>query len=83
MFKTGKDAADIISEHGLQQISEDKVIEEAVLEAINSNRQAVADYRAGKTSALKFLVGQLMRATRGRANPTLANELLKKKLEEG
>jgi len=43
----------------------------------------VADYKAGKTQSLKFLVGQVMKATRGRANPKLVNELLEKKLEEG
>jgi aspartyl-tRNA(Asn)/glutamyl-tRNA(Gln) amidotransferase subunit B len=43
----------------------------------------VADYKAGKPQALKFLVGQVMKATRGRANPKLVNELLNKKLKEG
>ncbi|MFB0559196.1 MAG: hypothetical protein ACETVS_01505, partial [Dehalococcoidales bacterium] len=47
------------------------------------NEQAVADYRAGKEQALKFLVGQVMKATRGRANPKLVNEVLKEKLKEG
>ncbi len=49
---------------------------------IEANPQAVADFRAGKEQALKFLVGQVMRTTRGRANPKLVSELLKKKLEE-
>jgi len=50
---------------------------------INSNAQAVADFKAGKESAFKFLVGQVMRATKGRANPKLVNEQLKRRLEEG
>ena len=50
---------------------------------INSNAQPVAEYRAGKEMALKFLVGQVMKATKGRANPQVVNEVLKKKLAEG
>ncbi|MFC1979987.1 Asp-tRNA(Asn)/Glu-tRNA(Gln) amidotransferase subunit GatB [Chloroflexota bacterium] len=83
MFKTGKDADDIIARQGLSQISDTGAIEEEVLAVIESNEKALADYRAGKEQALKFLVGQVMKATRGRANPQLVNEILKKKLEEG
>jgi aspartyl-tRNA(Asn)/glutamyl-tRNA(Gln) amidotransferase subunit B len=83
MFNTGKSADDIIAQQGLTQISDTKQLEEAVAGVINSNAQAVADYKKGKKESLKFLVGQVMRATKGRANPTLVNELLAKKLEEG
>jgi len=82
MFKTGKSATDIIAEQGLSQITDTQEIQEAVNRAINSNAQAVADYKAGKMQALKFLIGQVMKNTRGRANPKLAQELLTKKLEE-
>ena len=82
MFKTGKPALDIISQQGLSQISDAKEIEDTVLEVINSNDRPVADYKAGKEQALKFLVGQVMKATRGRANPKLVNELMKDKLDE-
>ncbi len=82
MFETGKDADNIIKERGLGQISDDKAIEAEVIAIIKSNQQAVADYKAGKEQALKFLVGQVMRATKGRANPQMVNELLKRKLEE-
>jgi len=82
VFNTGKDPADIIDEQGLSQISDTQEIEEAVSQAISTNTQALADYKAGKEPALKFLVGQVMKATKGRANPKLVNELLKKKLEE-
>ena len=82
MYKTGRDAADIVKEQGLSQISDTRAIEEAVIEVINSNAKPVADFRAGKTQALKFLVGQVMKATRGRANPQVVNELLKQKLKE-
>jgi len=67
----------------LSQISDTGELEAAILDVINSNAQAVSDYKAGKETALKFLVGQVMRATKGRANPVMAGELLKKKLEEG
>jgi aspartyl-tRNA(Asn)/glutamyl-tRNA(Gln) amidotransferase subunit B len=80
MFNTGKSADDIVREKGLSQISDTGAIEQAVVEVINSNTQAVSDYRAGKETAIKFLVGQVMKATRGRANPQMVNELLKKKL---
>ncbi len=83
MFKTGKDAEGIIGEKGLGQISDRRQLEETVGEVINSNAQPVADFRAGKEPALKFLVGQVMRATKGRANPVLVSEILKKKLGEG
>jgi len=82
MFNDGRDAADIITQRGLSQISETQEVEEVVNQVIATNAQAVGDYRAGKTQSLTFLVGQVMRATRGRANPKLVNELLKKKLEE-
>ncbi len=82
MFNSGKQATDIISQEGLSQISDAKEIENTVIEVINLNTKAVADFKAGKETALKFLVGQVMRATRGRANPKLVNELLKEKLRE-
>ncbi len=81
MFEARKEAADIIAEQGLSQISDTHEIEETISQVIASNPQAMADFRAGKEQAIKFLVGQVMKATRGRANPKLANELLKKKLE--
>jgi len=83
MFKTGKDAASIIARRGLSQISDTQQLEKAVSQVIEANAQAVVDFRAGKTPALQYLVGQVMRVTKGRANPEVVNELLKQKLEEG
>jgi len=83
MFKTGRTALDIITRQGLSQISDAQQLEDTVIEVITANNQAVADFKAGKVSALKFLVGQVMRATKGRANPMLVDEVLKKKLTEG
>ncbi len=82
MFRTGRTADAIIKERGLSQISDTGELEKVVMEVINSNTQAVADYRAGKETAARFLVGQVMKATRGRANPQLVNEVLKQKLAE-
>ena len=82
MFYTGKEATDIITQRGLSQISDTAEVKEVVSQVIQANTQAVADYQAGKEQALKFLVGQVMKATRGRANPKLASELLMKELEE-
>jgi aspartyl-tRNA(Asn)/glutamyl-tRNA(Gln) amidotransferase subunit B len=80
MYKTGKNAAEIIKERGVSQISDTGELEKVVADVINSNAQAVADYRAGRDTAVKFLVGQVMKATKGRANPQLVNEVLKRKL---
>jgi len=82
MFKTRKDADEIIAQQGLSQISDTRQLEETVSQVITANIQAVADYRAGKEQALKFLVGQVMKTTRGRAEPKRVNELLKEKLAE-
>ena len=58
-------------------------IDKAVIQAIENNPKAVADYKAGKQQSLKFLMGQVMRVTGGRANPGLVIEMLEKKLKEG
>jgi aspartyl-tRNA(Asn)/glutamyl-tRNA(Gln) amidotransferase subunit B len=83
MFNTGKSAEEIIKERGLSQISDTGELEAAIADVINSNTQAVSDYKSGREAALKFLVGQVMRATKGRANPGIAGDLLKKKLDTG
>ncbi len=83
MFQTGKEADGITKEKGLGQISDGQQLEATISEVINSNARPVADFKSGKEQALRFLVGQVMRATRGRANPGLVTEMLKKKLMEG
>ena len=80
MIDTGKPAAAIVKEKGLEQISDDKVIENAADNVLRENPKAVEDYRSGKATALTFLVGQLMRHTKGKANPAIANKILIKKL---
>ncbi len=81
MFASGRKADDIIKQQGLGQITDNREIEAAIEQIIAANPQPVADYKAGKVQAVKFLVGQVMKATRGRANATLAQELLVKKIE--
>jgi aspartyl-tRNA(Asn)/glutamyl-tRNA(Gln) amidotransferase subunit B len=71
----------IAEERGLVQISDLDSIRAAVEEAVSSNEKAVSEYLGGKETAIRFLVGQVMKITRGKANPQLANELLKEKLE--
>ena len=76
MFATGRAAGEIVANRGFTQISDTDEIEAVAARVIAANPQAVADYRSGKQAALGFLVGQLMKETRGRANPALANRLL-------
>ncbi len=82
MYRSGTSAKDIIAARGLSQISDTAELEKIVVEVINLNVQPAADYRAGKEQALKFLVGQVMKATRGQANPQVVNDVLKRKLDE-
>jgi aspartyl-tRNA(Asn)/glutamyl-tRNA(Gln) amidotransferase subunit B len=80
MYKTGGKADDIIVKSGATQISDTSAIEAEIDKVIAGNPQAVVDFKSGKTAAEKFLVGQVMRATKGRANPQVVNALLAKKL---
>ena len=81
MYATGGAPADIVRERGLAQISDTGAIESAVAEAIASNPRAVADYLSGKESAARFLMGQVMRITKGKAHPELALRLVRDGLE--
>jgi aspartyl-tRNA(Asn)/glutamyl-tRNA(Gln) amidotransferase subunit B len=83
MFASGRRAADIVEAEGLTQIDDESQLVNRVSEVLRANQDAVAQYRAGKTTALGFLVGQVMKATSGKANPKRVNELLKRGLEAG
>ncbi|HEY8173312.1 MAG TPA: Asp-tRNA(Asn)/Glu-tRNA(Gln) amidotransferase subunit GatB [Dehalococcoidia bacterium] len=83
MFASGKPPAAVIQELGLEQISGSDEIGAAVDTVIANNPKPVSDYKSGKQEALKFLVGQAMRETRGRANPASLTEILKAKLDGG
>jgi aspartyl-tRNA(Asn)/glutamyl-tRNA(Gln) amidotransferase subunit B len=82
MLETGKDPEDIVAERGITQISDQEELRRLVTEVLEENPASVDDYRKGKEKALGFLVGQVMRKTKGRANPQLVNELLRRGLEE-
>jgi aspartyl-tRNA(Asn)/glutamyl-tRNA(Gln) amidotransferase subunit B len=80
MLESGKGAAAIVAEKGLRQVTDTGAIERAVDEVLAKEAGKVAEYRAGKDKLFGFFVGQVMKATQGKANPGLVNELLKKKL---
>jgi len=80
MYRTGKDAPAIVKEKGLVQITDTSAIEQAVDEIIGRSPKEVERYRAGDEKLLGFFVGQVMKAMKGKANPQILNELLKKKL---
>jgi len=81
MWVTGRAAKDIVEADGLAQISDESAIAAAVDRVIASHPDTVAQYRAGQTKVLGFLVGQVMKATGGKASPKLANELVRRALE--
>ena len=80
MFDTGKSPAAIVQEKGLAQVSDTGAIEKFCDEAIAANPGPVADFKSGKAAALNFLKGQVMKLSKGKANPTLAGEILERKL---
>ncbi|MBV9611293.1 MAG: Asp-tRNA(Asn)/Glu-tRNA(Gln) amidotransferase GatCAB subunit B, partial [Acidobacteriaceae bacterium] len=80
MFETGERPTVIIDREGLRQISDTGALEKIVDDVIGANGKPVEQYRSGKTTVLGFLVGQVMKASRGQANPAAVNEVLKQKL---
>lgn len=82
MLKTGKSAAVLVKEMGGGQISDASQLETIIADAIAANPKQAADYRAGKQALLAFFVGQVMKVTKGKANPQLVNDILKAKLAE-
>ncbi len=80
MYKTGKDAESIVKEKGLVQISDEGAIEKAVDEVIAKNPKEVERFKAGDEKLLGFFVGQIMKFTKGKANPRIVNEMVKKRL---
>ncbi len=81
MFETGENAAAIMDREGLRQISDSGALEKIVEETLAVNPKQVEQYKSGKTGVIGFLVGQVMKASRGQANPAAVNEILRKKLE--
>jgi len=81
MFNLGKDARTVVDEKGLVQVTDSSAIDGFVSQAIEMNPAQVEQYRGGKTMVLQFLVGQVMKLSKGKANPQLVVELLKSKLD--
>jgi aspartyl-tRNA(Asn)/glutamyl-tRNA(Gln) amidotransferase subunit B len=81
MWQSGRDADAVIAEEGLKQVTDTGAIEAIIDEVIAANPGQVEEYRGGKEKVFGFFVGQVMKASRGKANPAAVNELLKKKLQ--
>ncbi len=82
-FASGKPVASIVEARGFRQISDAGALDEAIEAVLVANPAAVADYRAGKGAAAGFLVGQVMKATRGQANATMVQAALRERLDRG
>lgn len=80
MWQTSQDPDAIIEKHGLKQVTDTGVIEKIVDEVIANNQKQLADYRSGKEQLFGYFVGQVMKASQGKANPEQVNKLLKEKL---
>jgi aspartyl-tRNA(Asn)/glutamyl-tRNA(Gln) amidotransferase subunit B len=80
MFETGRSAADIVAERGLRQVSDSGAIEAIVEQVLVANPDKVEEYRAGKDKLFGFFVGQVMKASQGKANPQVVNEVLRARL---
>ncbi|MGH7939921.1 MAG: Asp-tRNA(Asn)/Glu-tRNA(Gln) amidotransferase subunit GatB [Limisphaerales bacterium] len=80
MFETGKSPAIIVQERGLAQVSDTGTVEKLCDDAIAANPDSAADYKNGKVAALNFLKGQVMKLSKGKANPNLVGEILERKL---
>jgi aspartyl-tRNA(Asn)/glutamyl-tRNA(Gln) amidotransferase subunit B len=81
MFETGKAAAEIVEEKGLQQVTDSGAIEGVVDQIIADNGGQVENYRAGNEKVIGWFVGQVMKATEGKANPQMVNQVLREKLK--
>jgi aspartyl-tRNA(Asn)/glutamyl-tRNA(Gln) amidotransferase subunit B len=82
MVKADKEPKDLVKELGLEQVSDSNELQKMVDETLVENPQSIADFKAGKDRAVGFLVGQIMKKSRGKANPAMINEMLLKKLRE-
>jgi aspartyl-tRNA(Asn)/glutamyl-tRNA(Gln) amidotransferase subunit B len=80
MARTGKSPETIVQEKGLVQVSDSAEIEHIVRKVMDANPKEVQDYRSGKEKVFGFFVGQVMRETKGKANPQRVNEILKAQL---
>ena len=81
MFRTGEDPSNIIEQKGLWQMSDTSDLEDIARHIIQENPKAIEDYKKGKAASLQFLVGQIMKETRGKANPKIVQEIIKRLLD--
>jgi len=81
MIESGRAAATIVKEEGLSQVADEGELLKVALEVVAANLKVVEDWKAGKAAAAQYLVGQMMKATRGRANPQLAGKLIAEALQ--
>jgi len=82
MYQTGKPAEEIVKRKGMAQISDSSAIEKMIDDVIIANPQQLEGYRNGKEKLFGYFVGQVMKASKGQANPALVNQLLKDKLTQ-
>jgi aspartyl-tRNA(Asn)/glutamyl-tRNA(Gln) amidotransferase subunit B len=80
MYRSGREAEDIVSEKGVGQISDEGTLISIIDDLLKANQESVEQYRAGKDKLFGFFVGQVMKATKGQANPQLVSRLLKERL---
>jgi aspartyl-tRNA(Asn)/glutamyl-tRNA(Gln) amidotransferase subunit B len=83
MFESGRSAEDIIASEGLAQISDTSSLEPSVQRIVAAHPEVVAEIRAGKDRKFQFLVGQVMKETKGKADPKVVTDLLRRTLEQG
>ena len=82
LFKNGGSPEEIVKEKGLAQVSDESFIQEAITKVLNDNPSEVEKYLAGKETLLQWFIGQVARATKGKADPAVARDLLLKLLEK-
>ena len=81
MWTSGRGAREIVDAQGLAQTSDTSALESVIASVLSTHADAAAQYRAGKTATFGFLVGQVMKATQGKANPKVASEMLRRALD--
>ena len=82
MWESSKGPDQIIAEQGLEQVTDDKEIESMIDEVIKNNPKQLQQYQSGKDRLFGFFIGQVMKASQGKANPKQVNDILKSKLEK-
>ncbi|HEY2422215.1 MAG TPA: Asp-tRNA(Asn)/Glu-tRNA(Gln) amidotransferase GatCAB subunit B, partial [Neobacillus sp.] len=82
LIENGGNAEQIVKDKGLVQISDEGTLLKVISEVLDANPQSIEDFKNGKNKAVGFLVGQLMKATKGQANPQMVNQLLQQELQK-